>query len=135
LLDDPAMAKAVWGARESGLGASAFVPGKPDHWTGWEDSAVPPDGLGAYLRELRVLGQRRTQSFEIAAAERHRAAPRRTTGRVGEAQQPLAALVLEQLHDRREALLARPLRDAQLLDQGRRSPGCRRLRRHERQRS
>jgi len=58
LLDDPAMAKAVWGARESGLGASAFVPGKPDHWTGWEDSAVPPDGLGAYLRELRVLFDR-----------------------------------------------------------------------------
>ena len=29
--------------------------GQPEHWPGWEDSAVPPDKLGAYLRELEKL--------------------------------------------------------------------------------
>ncbi|MBW3596057.1 MAG: FAD-binding protein [Planctomycetes bacterium] len=45
----------VWEARESGLGATAFVPGEPDTWPGWEDSAVPPEKLGGYLRDLRRL--------------------------------------------------------------------------------
>ena len=30
-------------------------PGGPEHWPGWEDSAVPPDKLGDYLRELDKL--------------------------------------------------------------------------------
>ena len=37
------------------LGSTAFVPGEPDTWEGWEDSAVPPEKLGGYLRELRAL--------------------------------------------------------------------------------
>jgi Fe-S oxidoreductase len=41
--------------REAGLGTTAFVPGQPDTWEGWEDSAVAPDKLGGYLRELRAL--------------------------------------------------------------------------------
>ncbi|HUI83739.1 MAG TPA: FAD-linked oxidase C-terminal domain-containing protein, partial [Candidatus Binatia bacterium] len=45
----------IWAVRESGLGATAFVPGDPDTWPGWEDSAVPPEKLGDYLRELRAL--------------------------------------------------------------------------------
>ncbi len=45
----------IWAVRESGLGATAFVPGEPDTWPGWEDSAVPPEKLGGYLRELRAL--------------------------------------------------------------------------------
>ncbi|HJT70044.1 MAG TPA: FAD-binding and (Fe-S)-binding domain-containing protein, partial [Terriglobales bacterium] len=45
----------LWEIRESGLGATAFVPGEPDTWPGWEDSAVAPDKLGGYLRELRAL--------------------------------------------------------------------------------
>jgi FAD/FMN-containing dehydrogenase/Fe-S oxidoreductase len=45
----------IWEVRESGLGATAFVPGEPDTWPGWEDSAVPPEKLGGYLRELRAL--------------------------------------------------------------------------------
>lgn len=45
----------VWDIRESGLGATAYVPGHPDTWPGWEDSAVPPDRLGDYLRDLRHL--------------------------------------------------------------------------------
>jgi Fe-S oxidoreductase len=45
----------IWQVRESGLGATAFVPGEPITWEGWEDSAVPPEKLGGYLRDLRAL--------------------------------------------------------------------------------
>ncbi|HEX6905265.1 MAG TPA: FAD-linked oxidase C-terminal domain-containing protein [Terriglobales bacterium] len=47
--------KHIWEIRESGLGATAFVPGEPDSWPGWEDSAVAPEKVGNYLRELRQL--------------------------------------------------------------------------------
>ncbi|RKN39005.1 FAD-binding and (Fe-S)-binding domain-containing protein [Streptomyces hoynatensis] len=47
--------EALWSIRESGLGSSAFSPEGVDHWPGWEDSAVPPARVGAYLRELRAL--------------------------------------------------------------------------------
>ena len=52
---DKKESKMVWAIRESGLGATAFVPGKGHTWEGWEDSAVDPKHLGAYLRELRAL--------------------------------------------------------------------------------
>ena len=55
LYDDPDEEHRVWKMRESGLGATARVPGKPDTWEGWEDSAVPPEKLGPYLRDLREL--------------------------------------------------------------------------------
>ena len=42
----------IWKVREAALGASVFVPGENSGWEGWEDSAVPPAMLGAYLREL-----------------------------------------------------------------------------------
>ncbi len=45
----------IWTVRESGLGATAFVPGKPLTWEGWEDSAVAPEKLGGYLRDLCKL--------------------------------------------------------------------------------
>ncbi len=45
----------VWHIRESGLGATAFVPGKGTGWEGWEDSAVDPTKLGLYLREIYAL--------------------------------------------------------------------------------
>lgn len=45
-------AKRVWHVRESALGATVFVPGQPLRWEGWEDSAVPVDQLGGYLRDL-----------------------------------------------------------------------------------
>ena len=57
LFDDPAEEHAVWAVRESGLGATARVPGEADTWEGWEDSAVPPAALGDYLREFRALLQ------------------------------------------------------------------------------
>jgi FAD/FMN-containing dehydrogenase/Fe-S oxidoreductase len=45
----------VWKARESGLGATSQVPGEPEAWEGWEDAAVAPEKLGAYLRGLHRL--------------------------------------------------------------------------------
>jgi FAD/FMN-containing dehydrogenase/Fe-S oxidoreductase len=55
LFDDPAEEHAVWLVRESGLGATAHVPGKKIAWEGWEDAAVPPERLAAYLRDFRAL--------------------------------------------------------------------------------
>ena len=51
-------ARKVWHVRESALGATVFVPGEKNGWEGWEDSAVPPDQLGSYLRELYQLLER-----------------------------------------------------------------------------
>jgi FAD/FMN-containing dehydrogenase/Fe-S oxidoreductase len=55
LYDDPQREHEIWEVRESGLGATAFVPGQPDAWEGWEDAAVPVEHLPAYLREFRAL--------------------------------------------------------------------------------
>jgi FAD/FMN-containing dehydrogenase/Fe-S oxidoreductase len=55
LFDKPPSESKLWDIRESGLGATAFIPGEDDHWEGWEDSAVPPDRLGEYLRGFRDL--------------------------------------------------------------------------------
>ena len=57
-----AEAKRVWHIRESGLGATAFIPaegGKPavTGWEGWEDAAVAPAQVGAYLRAIYALMQ------------------------------------------------------------------------------
>lgn len=48
----------IWSIRESVLAATAFVAGQPDRHEGWEDSAVRPEKLGAYLRDLRALYDR-----------------------------------------------------------------------------
>ena len=55
LFDDEAEEEHLWLVRESGLGATARIPGEKDAWEGWEDSAVPPERVGPYLRDLRAL--------------------------------------------------------------------------------
>lgn len=55
LFEDKEEEEKIWKIRESGLGATARVPGMKDTWEGWEDSAVPPDQIGAYLKDLREL--------------------------------------------------------------------------------
>ncbi len=55
LYDDPEQEHLVWQIRESGLGATAWVPGEHVTWEGWEDSAVAPDKVGPYLRDLCKL--------------------------------------------------------------------------------
>jgi len=58
LFVDPKQQRKMWEVRESGLGATAIVPGRAPTWPGWEDAAVPPDRLGDYLREFRRLVSR-----------------------------------------------------------------------------
>lgn len=53
--DNPDEEAMLWEIRESGLGATAFVPDLEDTWPGWEDSAVPPEKVGDYLQDLRNL--------------------------------------------------------------------------------
>jgi FAD/FMN-containing dehydrogenase/Fe-S oxidoreductase len=55
LLTDKQQARKIWEIRESALGAVSRVPGEPANWEGWEDSAVAPEKLGTYLRDLRKL--------------------------------------------------------------------------------
>src|SRR6185312_4742220 len=55
LYDDPAEEKRIWEVRESALAGTAWVPGEPATWPGWEDSAVSPDRVGDYLRDLHQL--------------------------------------------------------------------------------
>jgi FAD/FMN-containing dehydrogenase/Fe-S oxidoreductase len=55
LYDDDEAEKRIWEVRESGLGATAYVPGQSDTYEGWEDSAVPPENLPGYLKGLREL--------------------------------------------------------------------------------
>jgi FAD/FMN-containing dehydrogenase/Fe-S oxidoreductase len=55
LFSEKPQVKRVWEVRESALGATSHVPGEPLTWEGWEDSAVPPEKLGGYLRDLNRL--------------------------------------------------------------------------------
>ncbi len=55
--DDDAHQEQIWQVREAALGATAQVPGLANMWSGWEDSAVAPEQIGRYLRELRKLYQ------------------------------------------------------------------------------
>jgi FAD/FMN-containing dehydrogenase/Fe-S oxidoreductase len=48
-------ARTMWRIREAGPRAAATAPGAPLEWEGWDDAAVAPEKLGAYLRELRRL--------------------------------------------------------------------------------
>ncbi len=55
LCTDQQQAKRIWEIRESSLGVTSHVPGEPLNWEGWEDSAVAPEKLGSYLRDLRKM--------------------------------------------------------------------------------
>jgi len=55
IVRDSVEAAALWKIREDGAGLAARVYGdRPGH-AGWEDAAVPPEHLGAYLREFEAL--------------------------------------------------------------------------------
>ena len=54
LFSDEAEQKQVWEIREAGVAASR-IPHVEDAWPSWEDAAVPPEKLGAYLREFMAL--------------------------------------------------------------------------------
>ncbi|GAA3050312.1 FAD-binding and (Fe-S)-binding domain-containing protein [Streptomyces glomeratus] len=53
--DNPEREQKMLKAREAGLGVTARPPDDRETWEGWEDSAVPPERLGDYLRDLKQL--------------------------------------------------------------------------------
>ncbi|MFC4854841.1 FAD-binding and (Fe-S)-binding domain-containing protein [Actinophytocola glycyrrhizae] len=55
VLTDQVAQRALWRLREEGSGISTRMADGSEAWPGWEDTAVPPARLGAYLRELRAL--------------------------------------------------------------------------------
>ncbi|WP_435303755.1 FAD-binding and (Fe-S)-binding domain-containing protein [Streptomyces lavendulae] len=55
LVTDPAAQRALWRIREDAAGTATRTPTGAMAWPGWEDCAVPPARLGAYLREFRAL--------------------------------------------------------------------------------
>ncbi|RKT06095.1 FAD/FMN-containing dehydrogenase [Streptomyces sp. 3211.6] len=52
---DPAAQRALWRIREDAAGTATRMPDGSMAWPGWEDCAVPPARLGAYLRAFRAL--------------------------------------------------------------------------------
>jgi len=55
IITDSAVAAGLWRIRADGVGLAGRTPeGKPA-WPGWEDAAVPPENLGAYLRDFEGL--------------------------------------------------------------------------------
>jgi FAD/FMN-containing dehydrogenase/Fe-S oxidoreductase len=65
VFDDPRQARAAWAVRQAAPRAAARMPGQPDFYDGWEDTAVPPPVLGEYLRDLRTLFDRYDYSAGI----------------------------------------------------------------------
>ncbi|UBU17458.1 FAD-binding and (Fe-S)-binding domain-containing protein [Nonomuraea gerenzanensis] len=57
-LGDPAREDELWRLRESGLGVEAYPPTGRQTYEGWSDAAVPPERLGAYLRDYDRLRHR-----------------------------------------------------------------------------
>ena len=48
-------AAALWRIREDGAGLAGRTAAGEPAWPGWEDAAVPPAALGAYLRDFTAL--------------------------------------------------------------------------------
>ncbi|MBB5895367.1 FAD/FMN-containing dehydrogenase/Fe-S oxidoreductase [Kutzneria kofuensis] len=58
VVTDPARMRELWRIREDGAGLATRMPDGAEAWSGWEDAAVPPGRLGAYLRDFdRLLGR------------------------------------------------------------------------------
>ncbi|KXK63929.1 dimethylmenaquinone methyltransferase [Micromonospora rosaria] len=52
---DPVAERRMWEIRDAALGATTRLPDSDYTWPGWEDSAVAPERLGDYLRDLAAL--------------------------------------------------------------------------------
>ncbi|MFC5220870.1 FAD-binding and (Fe-S)-binding domain-containing protein [Streptomyces coerulescens] len=55
IVTDPGGQRALWRIREDASGTATRMPDGSEAWPGWEDCAVPPQRLGAYLRDFRAL--------------------------------------------------------------------------------
>ncbi|MEU4316509.1 FAD-binding and (Fe-S)-binding domain-containing protein [Nocardia sp. NPDC024068] len=54
-ITDPVAAAALWRIRADGAGLAGRTRDGQPAWPGWEDAAVPPARLGAYLRDFEEL--------------------------------------------------------------------------------
>lgn len=57
IVDDVAVSTALWKIRSDGAGLAGVSLSRPAY-AGWEDAAVPPERLGAYLRDFDALLER-----------------------------------------------------------------------------
>ncbi|MEU7629903.1 FAD-binding and (Fe-S)-binding domain-containing protein [Nocardia sp. NPDC049220] len=57
IVTDPRAAAVLWRIRADGAGLAGRTPDGRPAWPGWEDAAVPPARLGAYLRDFAALTQ------------------------------------------------------------------------------
>ena len=55
VVHSPAERRSLWRVREDGAGLAARLVDGGESWPGWEDSAVAPENLAAYLRDFRRL--------------------------------------------------------------------------------
>ena len=55
LIEDAAAQRLLWAVREDGTGRAAHLPDGSPAWPGFEDAAVPPERLAAYLAALTAL--------------------------------------------------------------------------------
>ncbi|MEU1852302.1 FAD-binding and (Fe-S)-binding domain-containing protein [Streptomyces sp. NPDC019990] len=55
VVDSPAERRSLWRVREDGAGLAARLVDGGESWPGWEDAAVAPENLAAYLRDFRGL--------------------------------------------------------------------------------
>ena len=55
IVTDGAAQRTLWGIREAGAGIVTRGADGTEAWPGWEDAAVPPERLGAYLRQFQKL--------------------------------------------------------------------------------
>jgi hypothetical protein len=57
VIRDPEQQGRLWRIREDGAGLAGRAPSGAPAWPGWEDAAVPPAALGAYLTRFDELVQ------------------------------------------------------------------------------
>ncbi|MFF8975113.1 FAD-binding and (Fe-S)-binding domain-containing protein [Streptomyces sp. NPDC014995] len=55
VVHSPAERRSLWRVREDGAGLAARLVDGGESWPGWEDAAVAPENLAAYLRDFRKL--------------------------------------------------------------------------------
>ncbi|WP_327000349.1 heterodisulfide reductase-related iron-sulfur binding cluster [Dactylosporangium sp. NBC_01737] len=61
---DPVTQAQLWRIREDGAGLAGRAPSDRPAWPGWEDAAVPPQRLGAYLARFDEL----VASYQLTSA-------------------------------------------------------------------